>query len=146
MRSSEAVWSGPFPGRIDGHGTYKEVSKMKRLLVVALLALAVPLALSVPASAVPPPTNKNVEIAAANCGGPTLTAVRISHANLNGAVHVVGVGKFKIISVSGIDPVTGQPFTETTNFPKAANATCTVTLSEPGGGTFTLNVTGYLRT
>jgi hypothetical protein len=118
---------------------------MKRLFVVVLLAVAAPLVLSAPASAVPPPTNKNAEVSTAVCGGPTLTAVRISHASLSSAVHIVGVGKFKVISVSGTDPVSGQPFTETTNFPKPANATCVVTLPGPGGTTFTINVTGYLR-
>jgi hypothetical protein len=122
---------------------------MKRLLLVAVLALGVALVLAGSAGAAP--SNKNASPITVFCdNGKTYSAVSNDRANVNGAIHVLGVGIFKLVTFDAFDPETHEfLFGDTSNFPKPANISCNGTFTgvDPDGEEFTIDftVTGYLR-
>jgi hypothetical protein len=103
---------------------------MKRLSLAVLLSVSLLAVLAMPAAAAP--HNKNSQLVVADCdNGKTYTVDVNQRSNFNAAVHVEGVGPSKTISFTAFAPGTSDVlFSQTSNFPKAPNLTCTGTISQ----------------
>ena len=113
---------------------------MRRWVVAVLVGLGLSLALAAPVGAIP--NNKNTFTLNATCSGFGDVQLVVGRGNINGAVHVVGGGRFKVVEIRGSGG--GESFTERSNYPKAPNTTCRGSISDEFG-TFNFEVTGALR-
>jgi hypothetical protein len=123
---------------------------MRRACLATLFALAVASAAVAPAAAAP--HNKNTALVQTQCDNGHNYTVRVNErSNINGAVHVEGVGPVKVVSLTAFEQGTSNVlFSDRSNFPKPANVTCTGTITEvdPDTGepfTFDFEVTVYLK-
>ena len=121
---------------------------MRRWILPAILALALPLVFAGPAVSAPSPDhNKNIQLFPVTCdnGQDYVAAVNIRVPQDNAAIHILGVGVFKEVFFTAFDPATHQVIDQHgTNFPKAANISCdgSATITDPKTGeTFSFDFT-----